>query len=341
MGIGTFCNVMWGRTVKRLRPGTPVDLDTVVAEAKAAFDDSCRTLVGSTYAPNRVTVRFAPEDGEYHAPLMKRFRRHVALVLRERVENRELDLLGRQLEVRFEQSDEVEPGIVMVEASFDGFDDEEELDDALADESIVWDVEAYTDEGPMERADGDAEAARYDDEDDDEDDIELLAEVSIEELSVIGEYEGALAEAPAPEEHVPSAASMARMMAEGPDDDDPDAMATALGDDRHTRCVANQAVFEVVGGPQRGATHMLADGIYLVGRHHACEVQLPAVDDLASRRHLRIIVRGETVAVDDLQSGNGLYVNGKRVHHARLSSGDVVRAGRTDLRLTRAPEGWA
>jgi hypothetical protein len=315
-----------------------VDLDTVVAEAKAAFDDSCRTLVGSTYAPNRVTVRFAPEDAEYHSPLMKRFRRHVALVLRERVEGRELDLLGRQLEVRFEQSDEVEPGIVMVEASFDGFDDEEELDDALADESIVWDVEAYEDEGPMERADEDAEA----EQDDDEDDIELLAEVSIEDLSEIGEYEGALAEAPAPEEHIPSAASMARMMAATPDaDDDPDAMATALGDDRHTRCVANQAVFEVVGGPQRGTTHMLADGIYLVGRHHACEVQLPPVDDLASRRHLRIIVRGGTVAVDDLQSGNGVYINGKRVHHARLSSGDVIRAGRTDLRLTRAPEGWA
>jgi hypothetical protein len=304
-----------------------VDLDTVVAEAKAAFDDSCRTLVGSTYAPNRVTVRFAPEDAEYHSPLMRRFRRHVALVLRERVEGRELDLLGRQLEVRFEQSEEVEPGIVMVDASFDGFDDDEELDDALADESIVWDVQAYEDEGPMERAD--------------EDDIELLAEISIEDLSEIGEDEGALAEAPAPEEHIPSAASMARMMADEPDDDDPDAMATALGDDRHTRCVANQAVFEVVGGPQRGTTHMLADGIYLVGRHHACEIQLPAVDDLASRRHLRIIVRGETVAVDDLQSGNGVYVNGKRVHHARLSSGDVIRAGRTDLRLTRAPEGWA
>jgi len=324
MGIATFCNVMWGRTVKRLRPGTPVDLDTVVAEAKAAFDDSCRTLVGSTYAPNRVTVSFAPEDAEYHAPLMRRFRRHVAVVLRERVEDRELDLLGRPLEVRFEQSEDVTPGIVLVEAGFDGFD-EDDLDDALADQSIVWDVDAYEDDDVMERADVDVE-----------DDIEPLDEDSIEGLPEDGGSVG-LCEAAAPEEHIPSAASMASMLAHLPADD-PDALATAIAGEDHTRCAANQAVFEVVGGSNRGAVHMLGDGIYLVGRHSACEIKLPATDDLASRRHLRIIVRDGVVAIDDLQSGNGTFVNGKHVYHARLSNGDVVRAGRCDLRLTRAPE---
>lgn len=57
-------------------------------------------------------------------------------------------------------------------------------------------------------------------------------------------------------------------------------------------------------------------------------------DDFASSQHARVEARRGRVWVEDLGSTNGTFVNGERVAGAhRLSSGDVLRVGATDLRL--------
>ena len=57
-------------------------------------------------------------------------------------------------------------------------------------------------------------------------------------------------------------------------------------------------------------------------------------DDFASARHARIESRRDGVWVTDLGSTNGTFVNGSRLEGAtRLSSGDVLRVGETDLRV--------
>jgi hypothetical protein len=57
-------------------------------------------------------------------------------------------------------------------------------------------------------------------------------------------------------------------------------------------------------------------------------------DEFASARHAQIEVRGDGVWVQDLDSTNGTFVNGSRVVGAeRLSPGDVLRVGETDLRV--------
>jgi hypothetical protein len=57
-------------------------------------------------------------------------------------------------------------------------------------------------------------------------------------------------------------------------------------------------------------------------------------DEFASARHARIEVRGDGVWIQDLDSTNGTYVNGSRVTGAeRVTAGDVVRVGETDLRV--------
>lgn len=72
----------------------------------------------------------------------------------------------------------------------------------------------------------------------------------------------------------------------------------------------------------------------LVGRADDCELVLD--DDLASRHHCRFELRGERVVVVDLDSRNGLLVNGlavrgeQEVHH-----GDLVTAGRSQLEVAR------
>ena len=57
-------------------------------------------------------------------------------------------------------------------------------------------------------------------------------------------------------------------------------------------------------------------------------------DEFASARHARIESRGDGAWVQDLDSTNGTYVNGRRVAGAqKLNAGDVLRVGETDLRV--------
>jgi hypothetical protein len=57
-------------------------------------------------------------------------------------------------------------------------------------------------------------------------------------------------------------------------------------------------------------------------------------DEFASARHARIEPRRDGVWVSDVGSTNGTFVNGVRIDRPRkLVSGDVVRAGETELRF--------
>ena len=57
-------------------------------------------------------------------------------------------------------------------------------------------------------------------------------------------------------------------------------------------------------------------------------------DEFASSRHARIEARGDGVWVQDLDSTNGTFLNGARVVGAeRMSPGDILRVGETDLRV--------
>ncbi len=57
-------------------------------------------------------------------------------------------------------------------------------------------------------------------------------------------------------------------------------------------------------------------------------------DEYASARHARFEPRQDGVWVQDLGSTNGTYLNGARLDRPRrLSPGDVVRVGETDLRF--------
>jgi pSer/pThr/pTyr-binding forkhead associated (FHA) protein len=77
-----------------------------------------------------------------------------------------------------------------------------------------------------------------------------------------------------------------------------------------------------------------------IGRGGQNDVALD--DDFASARHARVEPRRDGVWVADIGSTNGTYVNGARIAQPkRLSPGDVVRVGGTDLRYERshlAPE---
>ena len=60
-------------------------------------------------------------------------------------------------------------------------------------------------------------------------------------------------------------------------------------------------------------------------------------DDYSSSRHAQLVPVGDgSWVVEDLNSTNGTYVNGTRVTQpTRVGVGDVIRIGRTQLRLER------
>jgi pSer/pThr/pTyr-binding forkhead associated (FHA) protein len=72
-----------------------------------------------------------------------------------------------------------------------------------------------------------------------------------------------------------------------------------------------------------------------VGRGPQNDVKLDG-DDYASARHARIEPRRDGVWVEDIGSTNGTFLNGIKLTRPRkLTPGDVVRVGETELRYER------
>jgi hypothetical protein len=82
-----------------------------------------------------------------------------------------------------------------------------------------------------------------------------------------------------------------------------------------------------------GSDFQLNSAQVTVGRGGQNDVALPQ-DEYVSARHARFEPRRDGVWVQDLGSTNGTYLNGARLERPRrLSDGDVVRIGDTDLRF--------
>jgi hypothetical protein len=68
------------------------------------------------------------------------------------------------------------------------------------------------------------------------------------------------------------------------------------------------------------------------GRGANMDISIPS-DEFASARHARFEPRRDGIFVEDMGSTNGTFVNGIRLaRERRLTDGDIVRVGETDLR---------
>jgi hypothetical protein len=82
-----------------------------------------------------------------------------------------------------------------------------------------------------------------------------------------------------------------------------------------------------------GASYTLASQPFTIGRGPGNDVPMPD-DEYASTRHVRFEPRRDGIYVEDVGSTNGTFVNGIRLtRDRRLTPGDVVRVGETDLRF--------
>lgn len=101
------------------------------------------------------------------------------------------------------------------------------------------------------------------------------------------------------------------------------------------RASENFPLLIIDGGPHNGQTLPLEVGqTYLVGRDPRAHLQLPNDDPKASRRQALIDVTPGAIVIKDLQSKNGIFVNGRRVTTAVLLPGDELRIGHTCIHVS-------
>ncbi|MFN6129895.1 MAG: FHA domain-containing protein [Planctomycetota bacterium] len=93
-------------------------------------------------------------------------------------------------------------------------------------------------------------------------------------------------------------------------------------------------VLNVVRGPAKQGRYVLHQNDTVeIGRSAHADISLPA-DPQLSRRHVLISFKETGFSICDLGSSNGTFVNDERVNRATLSNGDMIRIGKTQLRVT-------
>jgi hypothetical protein len=85
-----------------------------------------------------------------------------------------------------------------------------------------------------------------------------------------------------------------------------------------------------------GKTLQITKRRVLLGRSRECDIQVE--DPNVSRRHAELRQEGSSYWIVDLDSTNGVEVNGKRVKRAKLESGDQFTVGSTEVTFTTERE---
>ena len=104
----------------------------------------------------------------------------------------------------------------------------------------------------------------------------------------------------------------------------------AIWDLPRLRLPKREPVRALVAGTQEWP--LAEKGRWVLGRGSKCDISLP-FDDAVSRRHAEIAVRAGQCLVRDLDSCNGILLNGRFVQRARLRRGDVLLVGETEIRV--------
>lgn len=74
-----------------------------------------------------------------------------------------------------------------------------------------------------------------------------------------------------------------------------------------------------------GPVTLVDSGRFLLGRGEKCRTRLEG--EAVSRYHAEVRLDGMALSIRDLDSTNGVYVNGSRVQESALQQGDVIRLG--------------
>jgi pSer/pThr/pTyr-binding forkhead associated (FHA) protein len=84
-------------------------------------------------------------------------------------------------------------------------------------------------------------------------------------------------------------------------------------------------ILEQLKGPGAPRNFALEKGEVRIGRASNADIQIDSLD--LSRLHLSLTKRGSEWQCQDLDSANGVFLNGLRIHSAILRNGDHLQVG--------------
>jgi pSer/pThr/pTyr-binding forkhead associated (FHA) protein len=96
-----------------------------------------------------------------------------------------------------------------------------------------------------------------------------------------------------------------------------------------------EKTLRIINGPDKGTVLKILDWTEIViGRSSKCD--LIVYDEFCSGRHVLLRASVDMVVAKDLNSKNGICVNGDRVTYRELNNGDVFRLGHTEIQFLEA-----
>lgn len=89
---------------------------------------------------------------------------------------------------------------------------------------------------------------------------------------------------------------------------------------------------EIIYPKEMSGTLFLEKTEMMMGRVPECDIQV--MDKQSSRQHAKIALRDHIYTIEDMQSANGTWVNGKRITIHPLCIGDVIQIGALQYRFS-------
>ena len=100
------------------------------------------------------------------------------------------------------------------------------------------------------------------------------------------------------------------------------------------RASQSEACLVVISGARLGTRIILDGGEVVIGRDPASDFQI--AERSVSRKHCKVIAEQDRHWIQDLESTNHTYLNGRRIERAALSDGDQIRICETTLKFIDA-----
>ena len=92
-----------------------------------------------------------------------------------------------------------------------------------------------------------------------------------------------------------------------------------------------------LSGSLAGQEVRLQKGLMVLGKESSCQIPLPSEPGI-SKKHAQITIRDENILIEDLDSRNGIYVDGKQVYTRLLKEGDRVALGNIIFEVRKKSE---
>ena len=93
--------------------------------------------------------------------------------------------------------------------------------------------------------------------------------------------------------------------------------------------LSQRAYLEITGSEEKDGIFELGEKAVVVGRSTECDIQLEVQN--VSRKHARVLLHNEEYLIEDLDSTNGVFVNGIRVVRCVLRNNDQIEIGGVKL----------